>query len=72
MAILIERKEFFVEWTGVEGRSLVVFTERTKKRIVRGFLSKECVLWLSQTFRKFASEWESSSEVEGAASKVKR
>lgn len=70
--IRIERKEFSVQWSGVQGRSLVVITERSKKRTVHGFLMKECATWLSPALRKFASEGEINSQVEGAGKDAKR
>lgn len=53
--VFVEKKEFLVDWTGVQGRILVAVTERSKKRVVHGFLLKDCVMWLVPVLRKFAS-----------------
>lgn len=51
----IKRKVFEFSWTGVHGRSLVELQEKSKKIVSRGFLSKDCVVWLAGVLRKIAS-----------------
>lgn len=65
MGVLIERKEFSVEWRGAPGRSAIVLYEKSKKRFARGFVSKECASWLGATVRNCGGDWEKSLQEEG-------
>lgn len=54
--VLVERKEFQMEWVGVRGRSSVGLAEITCLRFIRGFVSRECILWLSAILKSWEEE----------------
>lgn len=68
--VTAERKAFSLQWTGVEGRSLVAFTEKSKKKVVRGFLLKEGATWLARVLKTFAEK--SSMRPEGEVAEERR
>lgn len=54
--VLVERKEILVGWTGDQGRSLIVLTEKRKKKTFRGVINKDCIVWLVAVLRHLARE----------------
>lgn len=63
--VVVERKETLLDWSGFEGWSMVAVTERTKKKVVCGFMTKDCVIWLAAVLRSFATEHGSCKELIG-------
>lgn len=56
LAVYAEGKEFSVKWTGVEGQSLVALLEKSKKKVLRGILSKDGGMWLAAIPKSFVRE----------------
>lgn len=63
-SMVIKRKEFSARWTGVQGRSAITVMEKSKKRVVRGFVSKECAGWIVSCLRKHVEEWKNPVQLE--------
>lgn len=53
LSTIAERKKLILQWTRVEGRSLVAISEKSKKKMVRGFMSKGGVIWLAGLLKSF-------------------
>lgn len=55
-AIVVERKEFLLFSTDFHDCSLVAMMEKTKKKTMKEFVSKDCGTWLVVALRKFTAE----------------
>lgn len=62
--MVIERKAFSVGWTGIQGRNVISVMEKSKKRTVRGFVSKECLRWIVSSLCKHAEAWKNNALME--------
>lgn len=63
MEVVIEKKGFMVGWTGVQGRSVVAITGSSRKRSVRGFVTKECAGWIAPVLQQLADKGEARTQL---------
>lgn len=51
----MERKEIILGWSGFAGRSQVTVMGKSRKKKLRGFITKDCAGWLVVVLRKGVS-----------------